>query len=84
MHCWLFLRVLVSSLILIKFSECCAVIKNRPIEEELKKNQESPWLVLIVDKTVQEKDLLRGNISVVIIISHQFLLIKSNHLRSCL
>lgn len=84
MYCWIFWRVLVSSIILIKFSECCAIPTDRPIEEVMKKNEDSPWLVLIGDITVQryEEGLINGNLSVPLssnIILHSASLIIPDH-----
>ncbi|XP_057335861.1 uncharacterized protein LOC130674526 [Microplitis mediator] len=32
--------------------DCCAILTDRPLTEELKKNLKSPWLVLIIDETI--------------------------------
>ncbi|KAH0554497.1 hypothetical protein KQX54_011001 [Cotesia glomerata] len=45
---------------LIKFSECCAVKTDLPVEEVLEKNEDSPWLALIGDKTFKRTETVHG------------------------
>lgn len=58
---WVFWVPFISMAMLIVVSESCTVLTNRPIEQELDDNKDSPWMVLITDKPTQQLEDIKGN-----------------------